>query len=196
MDYELIHTSIDDSLLCAFFNNVAKYFLQEQLTIFLNKVMDYQSFFSLGRNIVFDRSLFEDIFIFADYFIAHKEKFQISEEDVNAYKFITDRIYTDIPAANLTIFCTTPVDICLKRLHKRKRREYELLYPNEHLIELHEQYRKIMPKIDTETMYLIDTNIYDITKIDIQDAIINDVNKIINKTSQTDSLLILKHFMK
>ena len=164
LGYKYIKADISNCLLASFFSDIKKYFLQEQLTILLDKVMKIEEALSRGMDCVVDRSPYEDVFVFARLFLSEQRNYGISEEDKNTYFYVAKKILSDIPRAKLAIYCHTSPETCNTRL-KSRTRPFEKLYPENHIYDLSKLYDEHIHKIDSEMVLKYESETYDIRNL-------------------------------
>jgi len=81
------------------------------------------------RSAIIDRSIYEDAFIFAR---ALHSMGNINERDYLTYRQVFDLVVRSLPAPSLLIYLKAPVDVLMKRIHKRGR-EIESSISSEYL---------------------------------------------------------------
>ena len=115
-----------------FFKDIEGKFFPAQVSFLLSKAIEIQAN-SKKHNIVVDRSLMEDISVFAKLWIDNNN---IDEKTVELYNQTARFITSAIPSPDLYIMCCCPPDICATRIKHRPARKYEALYPPHHIEKL------------------------------------------------------------
>jgi deoxyadenosine/deoxycytidine kinase len=72
----------------------------------------------MAQSAICDRSIYEDAFIFAR---ALHQMGNLSDRDYLAYRRVFDLVVTHLPPPDLLIYLKAPVDVLMKRIHKRAR---------------------------------------------------------------------------
>lgn len=194
LDFKYIHADLDTSLINSFFCDISKYFLQQQLSFLLNKAMKIHSCICSNKSMVIDRSIFEDINIFASYFIENKDQFNINPDDIDAYQYVAKKILSNLPTTDIAIYCNTSTNTCNKRLQMRRPCSYENLYPQNHIENLYEVYEKKIRSINCGILLEFNGDIYDLHDINTQKDIIREVTSILNGEFDYKQSIKTHHF--
>ena len=151
LEYDLIND---------FFNDIEGKFFPAQVSFLLSKARELQELDLAHNNIVIDRSLLEDIEVFARLWIENKK---IDPKIVQLYRYTAEYIKSSVSSPTLYIICKCPADISLSRIEQRKKRSFEEKYPPNHVQMLERYYSELT--FDNETPFvIIDTTYYDFTK--------------------------------
>lgn len=143
-----------------FFDDIEGKFFPAQVSFLLSKAIELQELYSQHNNIVIDRSLLEDIEVFARLWIENK---QIDSKIVQLYWRTAEFIKTSVPSPTIYIVCKCPAEVSLSRIDQREKRRFEDKYPPNHVQMLERYYDELA--FDSETPYVIvDTTFYDFTK--------------------------------
>lgn len=143
-----------------FFSDIEKNFLPAQLSFLISKAIELQKLLKNKQNIVLDRSLLEDVCVFAQLWIEHR---QIDEKIVQLYQCTAGFICDALPQPDLYIFCCCPASVSKRRIASRPVRSFETKYPSNH-IELLAKYYDDFRKNLTAPCVEIDTVRYDFTR--------------------------------
>ena len=143
-----------------FFSDIEGNFLPTQLSFLISKAIELQKLLKDNQNIVLDRSLLEDIVVFARLWIENRK---IDKRIVNLYQNTADFICRALPKPDLYIFCRCPSSISRKRLASRPPRNFEKQYPPHHIEKLEEYYEDFRKSIDAPCVE-IDTLLHDFTQ--------------------------------
>lgn len=179
-NFEYVHAEVDETLIASFFDDVGKYFLQHQLSFILNKAMKIHYCIQNDINMVIDRSLYEDINIFAKYFMDNSAKFNISEKDKSIYDYISSIIYQQMPRAHLAIYCKASPEVCEYRQALRHNRIYEKLYPPNHIKNLNTQYEQTIYALKCKTLTQFDCNKYSLLDKNTRQILIEEIRSLMN----------------
>ncbi len=156
----------------AFFNDIEGYFFPAQVSFLISKAIEIQEHVSNGRNIVVDRSLLEDINVFARLWIENRA---IDKSIVKLYEHTASFIISAIPSPDLYIVCKCSAINSAERIAKRTQRSFEKAYPPNHIEMLAQYYSDIeyessVPRLE------IDTNTYDLRNKVTLEFIIEQLN--------------------
>lgn len=175
------------SFLDDFFHNIPKFFFATQTSFLVNKVTEIDEK-RRTNNIVIDRSLYEDINVFAQLWM---DNYPIDEKEKTLYRDLSDYLVSTIPPTDIYIFCNCQKNAQLERFCKRSKRSFENSYPVDYVQQLCNKYESIIfPKdavvveVDTTTLDVRDDN----TVINIMSYILYHVNY-----RQVEQLSLFEH---
>ena len=140
-----------------FFNDIEGKFFPAQVSFLLSKAIELQELYSTQKNIVIDRSLLEDIDVFARLWIENRN---IDPKIIQLYKHTAEFIKASVPPPDVYLICRCPAEVSISRIDQRKKRHFEDKYPPNH-VQMLEQYYSMLC-IEQNTPYVnIDTVYYD-----------------------------------
>ena len=164
------------SFLNDFFDNIHENFLQTQLAFLTSKASQISSLLSKGKNIVIDRSLEEDIHVFAQLWI---DGYNIEERITKLYFDTATYIVSSLPIPDLYILCDCSPEISIQRLSNRPQRSFESKYPPNHIEKLYDYLQDIA--FPQESTYIrIDSSLWNFTNADIMQDIMFEIKNTIN----------------
>ena len=144
----------------SFFEDISGMFLPAQLSFLMSKAIEIQQLTEQRKNVVVDRSVIEDIHVFARLWIENKE---IDEKIVELYRYTSEFIRQSLPSPDLYIHCVCPAEVSQRRIAGRARRSFEEKYPPGHVQMLEKYYSEL--EFEEGVPYVrIDTERYDFTK--------------------------------
>lgn len=123
-----------------FFDNIPLYFFPTQTSFLVSKVLEIESELKKNHNLIIDRSLFEDVNVFAQLWI---DNYKIDEREKILYKKLSDYIIHSIPKTDIYIYCKCSTPTLVERFSKRKKRSFEKKYPKNYLQQLCDIYDSI-----------------------------------------------------
>lgn len=123
-----------------FFDNFEEFFLPTQLSFLISKAVEIKHLSEQGNNIVIDRSLLEDINVFAKYWIEH---IVLEERIKDIYFSIANFIIENTPKPNAYFVSICPPNICKQRISQRKLRTFEQKYPSNHIESIAKEYEDL-----------------------------------------------------
>ena len=118
------------------FSDQERWAFDTQVSFLCEKAIKLKKKLESRKNIVLDRSIYEDINIFAKYFFDNKK---IDERSFRTYRELSDYFLADLPSTSLLVYCDCSYDVIEKRLHKRNRSK-DLLYPEGFLNSIFQRY--------------------------------------------------------
>ena len=150
-----------------FFKDIEGKFFPAQVSFLISKAVEIQSLYSDHKNIVIDRSLLEDIHVFAKLW---SDRMAIDRKIIQLYQYTAEFITSAIPTPDLYIVCQCPAEVCAERIASRPARKFESLYPPNHVQVLGEYYEKLtfewgVPYVEIDTTY------YDFTKPSVLESV-------------------------
>jgi len=149
--------------------NLQIYFLGKRL----QQSIDLQN---LNENIIQDRTVYEDAYIFADNLHASG---LMSTRDFNTYMEIFEISYGLLKTPDLLIYLKADVPTLISQIQKRGR-AYEMSIQEEYLESPNERYENWINNIYKGEVLVIDINEKDfILNPDVIDEIINDIQRLI-----------------
>ena len=150
-----------------FFEDIEGKFFPAQVAFLLSKAIEIQELANSKENIVVDRSLLEDIEVFARLWIENRD---IDSRIIQLYHHTADFIRTAVPEPDIYIICRCSVELSNQRIAHRKKRDFEQKYPPNHIQLLGEYYSKL--RFGAGTPYIeIDTEQFDFTDSSILQSV-------------------------
>jgi deoxyadenosine/deoxycytidine kinase len=141
-----------------FYKDKARYGFALQVFFLSKRFKHLQEAKKISENAIFDRSIFEDKFIFAQNLYNRKE---FSERDWNNYCNLFSIMEPFFPKMNLIIYLSIPPEAAYKRIKERDRKEEKDMIPIEYLKQLDNLYTDWIEKIDFCPVLHIDAVKYD-----------------------------------
>jgi deoxyadenosine/deoxycytidine kinase len=108
---------------------------ETQLAFLCNKAVQLRQLADRGRTVVVDRSVSEDVDIFARHW---HETGNIDSRSFQTYSVLAEHLQTTLPAPNLLVYCSCTADVAFQRVQTRARRDP--LHTREHVGEIHSRY--------------------------------------------------------
>ncbi len=150
---------LEFGFLDGFFKDIEGTFLPTQLSFLISKAAELQKLLHSQKSIVLDRSLLEDIAVFARLWIENRD---IDKKIVELYQYTANFIYQSLPEPDLYIFCRCPAYISRQRIARRPPRDFEAQYPHHHVELLAQYYEELILSLNAPCVE-IDTELYDFT---------------------------------
>lgn len=141
-----------------FYKNQEKWGFHLQLYFLSQRFKQQEEIYKNGRNNIQDRSIYEDVEIFAKNL---NDNGLMSDRDFNTYKelFYDTTAYLQKP--DLMIYLTGSIDKVLERINLRGR-EIEKLVDTAYWVNLHERYEKWMPEYNLSPVLYVNIDEIDI----------------------------------
>lgn len=108
----------DNPYLPDFYANMKNWSFHLQVFFLGHRAQQHLEMFNDPLSAIIDRSIYEDAFIFAR---ALHSLGNINERDYITYRQVFDLVVRSLPAPSLLVYLKAPVDVLLKRIHKRGR---------------------------------------------------------------------------
>jgi hypothetical protein len=139
-------------------------------------------------NLVLDRSLYEDIHIFAKYWM---ENYNIDEKEEVLYKRISEFFLDSIPSPDLIIYVQCSDLVSNKRIKERGIRDFEKYYPPNHIEKLCKRYDQLLldlTKQNSSIILSINSENNNFNDNAVQEKIINEIINIVETPVDTKTI--------
>lgn len=154
-----------------FFEDIEGKFFPAQVSFLLSKAIEIQHLSNINANVVVDRSLLEDIKVFARLWIENRK---IDEKIVQLYNETANFILSSIPRPDLYLVCKCSAEISTKRISMRSVRSFEKKYPPNHISLLEKYYSELF--FDEDVPYVeIDSELYDLSDVNVIKTVIDTI---------------------
>lgn len=163
--------SYDQTYLQDLFQNPERWSFEAQMSFLSHKARNIFRAVGAGIDFVVDRSIYEDIEIFAKHF------FDEGYMDKRAYETYTDYanlILESVPNPIAIIYCTCSPEESRNRLMDRPR-PYQSLYPPEHIENLYSRYEEWGPNEVIAPVYKLDTFQNDVRSANVIEQVVEDL---------------------
>lgn len=108
----------DNPYLPDFYANMKAWSFHLQVFFLGHRAQQHLELFEDPRSTIIDRSIYEDAYIFAR---ALHSMGNINERDYQTYRQVFNLVVKNLPPPSLLIYLKAPVDVLVKRIHKRGR---------------------------------------------------------------------------
>lgn len=137
-DFEYVPSSRAElSFLDDFYADVPRFFLSAQSSFLISKANEIHERVSKLQNVVIDRSIQEDIFIFAQYWM---DRYRIDKREKALYQHIAKYVLSTTPQSDAYLYCMCSPSTSLKRISSRPSRSFEAKFPPFFIQELSDCY--------------------------------------------------------
>lgn len=158
-----------------FFQDIPYAFFKTQVSFLISKILEIEDMG--GKNIVIDRSLYEDIHIFAQLWM---DLYPIDEKEKALYISLANYLCSTIKEPSVYVVCKCKWETICNRFAQREKRQFEELYPDNYLQELFNRYQQIKFPDDAYVIE-IDTDIADVRSDNVVIDIVNFIVDCIKK---------------
>jgi deoxyadenosine/deoxycytidine kinase len=108
----------DNPYLPDFYADMRNWAFQLQIFFLGHRAQQYLDLCNSGQSVIFDRSIYEDAYIFAR---AAHHMGNLTERDYHSYRRVFDLVVSRLPAPDLLIYLRAPVSVLLNRIQSRGR---------------------------------------------------------------------------
>lgn len=143
---------------------------ETQLAFFCFKALQILQKIQSRYRLVIDRSLLEDVRIYAQLFRDHGD---IDERSFQTYAALADYFLGILPSPDLIILCECPPEIAFDRIHNRGRSDKDL-HNLERIRDLDRRYRDLFGSEGDFPLYKVDTLQIDLRKPEVLARVINE----------------------
>ena len=154
-----------------FYSDMSKWSFALQIYFLGSRFRQVKEIRDSGKDIVQDRTIYEDAHIFAENLNDMK---LLSDRDFNNYSSVFNLMKSFVSAPDLLIYLRSDVPNLVKKIYKRGR-DYEASISIEYLTKLNQKYEKWINSYDEGKLLIIDVDNLDFVKNQ------EDLGKIIDK---------------
>lgn len=153
-------------------SNPERWAFETQLAFLSHKATRIADFLADGKGLVVDRTLEEDVNVFAALFY---EEGHISERAYQTYRTLADHFLATLEPPELIIYCDCDVEVAHARIVQRQRHDAGL-HSLDHLKKIQERYERWLQSVRGSAIYRLDSERLDWTNRAIAEAIARDVD--------------------
>lgn len=157
------------------FRNPSRWAFEIQTAFLVNKALEIEDALSKATGIVLDRTIFEDVQVFAEYF---RRNGDIDRRSYATYRDLADHFFREIPVPDLVILCQCSTGDAKKRIEIRKENQLPL-YPPNHLDRIAEMYFEWSQSYDQSDIYTLDTSRIDMRRQKNVDGVAKEILEIL-----------------
>ncbi len=172
------------------FNDEKRWAFDIQISFLCEKAIRIKGYIESGQNVILDRSLLEDIDIFAHQFYLSKK---IDERSYTTYRELAEHFLSEIPIPNLLIYCECSLTEIKKRLAHRYK-GYQRFYPEDHVSSIYERYQSWFKSFNLSPLFRINSAKCDFRKSSVSEKIAKEIMVAITKPRNTSGQLYLPGF--
>ncbi|AGA89702.1 deoxynucleoside kinase [Thioflavicoccus mobilis 8321] len=155
------------------FADRARWAFSTQIAFLVNKAIDIEKSLRAGQSIVVDRSLAEDIDVFAQFF---RDNEHIDERSFQTYTALATHFREEQPSPWIRLYCSCSLSEIERRLCSRTE-GFQRLYPHGHIEQLFGRYCAWLEAHDKGfPIFTVDTEKHDIRVKEVLDTLIQDLD--------------------
>lgn len=167
-------------------SNPARWAFETQVAFITEKAIQLRQSLERGQPVVVERSLSEDLHIYARYFV---ESGAMDKRSGETFRAIAEHLLDELPEPDLAIYCTCPVSIALERVHSRNRDDVAFqLHSRERLERLDALYTTWHAHHSPSNLYQLDAAMFDWRDPVVMEQIFHDVEALLEEDSSTEQL--------
>ncbi len=177
-------TSYDRSYIDDLFQDPNRWSFEAQMAFLSHKARSIRDAAEWGAGIIVDRSIYEDIDVFARLFA------QTARMDARAqhtYAAYAELVLSLVPRPAAIVYCACPPNECDRRLQNRPR-PYQRLYPPDHLEALGKLYDAWTEEFSACPLFSLDTVAYDIRELHNLKLVANEIEEILSSEFASNQL--------
>lgn len=145
------------------FRDPTRWSFEAQMSFLHHKAKAVRDAMQSPGTAVLDRSIAEDMSIFARYF---RQQGWMDERAYELYQDYARWLVESLAEPAVVVYCSAPAEVCEARLRERPR-PYQNLYPPGHVARLHQMYETWWAELDAPVKLPIDT-----AARDVRDAVV------------------------
>lgn len=143
------------------FTDPKRWSFEAQAAFLVHKYNAIQEGLSRGRLFVLDRTIYEDLEVFAGRFY---DDDMIDSRAMELLRRLYDHLIVNIDPPAFIIWCDSSSELCAKRLKDRPR-QYQQMYPTDHLSKLHHKLVDWVRSVTDAPVLRVDTAAYDFREV-------------------------------
>jgi len=174
------------------FNDQKRWAFDTQVSFLCEKAIRLKKYLDADVNVVVDRSLYEDVEIFAKYF---RDCNSIDNRSYSTYVELSEHFLDGLPAPSLVIFCECNIKEIEHRVRRRKAPADEL-YPAGHLRQIYSKYITWIGSYRRSPLCKVNSNIYDFRIPRVCKHIAQEVRNLLIRSRYSDIQLTLSGILE
>ena len=167
--------------------DTSRWAFETQLAFLAAKANTVREALQDGIPFVLDRSLQEDIFVFAEHFRLNQ---QISQRSFETYRAVADQYLAGLPSPDLLIHCRTTPQLALQRVQERQRSDQDL-HTVTFMNSIHDLFDKWIGTYASSTVVVADNATVDWRKAAIIQTIASEIELLWSPSGNTNLQLNL-----
>nr|WP_276203675.1 deoxynucleoside kinase [Hyalangium minutum] len=155
-------------------SNPRRWAFETQLAFFCHKAIQVNEALSRSERIILDRTLTEDIHVFAKYFVS---KGHIEKRAFDTYLELASFFFKTLPAPDIVIYCECAPSTAIRRIQKR-RRDDQFLHSPQHIKSIAKLYEDWTTSYQDSTLLALDGNRFDWREQVIAETVCREIENV------------------
>jgi deoxyadenosine/deoxycytidine kinase len=176
LGWSYLPESLHAAYLADLFKDQARWAFSAQVAFLSDKAIQIQRNIEGQFDTILDRSLYEDVDIFAEYF---RSQGAIDARSYRTYRSIANHFLSELKPPDLLIYCKCSVTAAMTRISARVK-ELEVNYPAGHLDEIARRYDEWIAAYDRGPVWVVDSERIDFRKDKEFRAVLDDVVRLVS----------------
>lgn len=161
------------------FKSPEKWAFETQSSFLIEKSLQIIKKLGAGNHVILDRSLYEDIDIFATYFY---EKGQIDPRAWETYQSIAKYFIHQLPKPHAVIQTYCDIDTSIER-NKQRIKRLGFQHPEDYFKDIYNCYDQWTQSFNQTPYFRLNSDKYDLSEFDIIKEVANDLKQIFTKSN-------------
>lgn len=157
---------------------------ESQVAFLVSKVSQLIKAEDQNRNILLDRTIYEDINVFCKSFY---NSGYLDHRGYNTYLELARLLLRNMTKPNFIIYCDCPLEVCRDRIKNRGLRDFEKKYNDDRLLNIQKGLESWLNSFNETPVIFLDTVKNDLRQPAIQNNIIADIRLISKFGAEDDS---------
>lgn len=145
------------------FRDPERWAFEAQMSFLRHKADAIREIMALDGTVVLDRSIDEDVSVFARYF---HQRGWMSDRSYGLYQRYARQLLDSLAPPSVVVYCSASPTVCAERLSERPRL-YQQLYPPDHVDRLHRLYETWWAEVEVQAKLVIDTTTNDVREASV-----------------------------
>lgn len=161
------------------FSNPDRWAFEAQASFLIHKVVQIQDAIHRGVPFILDRTIYEDVEIFAEYF--HRRD-AMDVRSYETYRVLSQYFLKELPVPDLVIFCECSSAVAMNRVTQRPR-EYQDRYPPGHIQNIYSMYEKWLQDYDRSSVVTFNSELYDTRRPELLKELCDETKSMLSEPS-------------
>jgi deoxyadenosine/deoxycytidine kinase len=137
-------------------DNPKRWAYETQLAFLSNKAAQIRQLFDRQRTVIVDRSMSEDVDVFARHW---HDSGDIDERSFQTYSALAEHLQATLPAPDLLVVCSCSKEVAFQRVEARARKDR--LHTQEHVAAIHARYEQWLQRAHPCPVIVLDSQLRD-----------------------------------
>ena len=169
------------------FDNQKRWAFDTQISFLCEKAIRLKRYVESGQNVILDRSIIEDVEVFASFFY---QTGKIDSRSYGTYRELANYFAKEVPFPDLIVFCDCSFAEIESRIEKRRKKS-DVFYPESHLFKLFEKYKIWVAGFRNCCLCKINSEKYDFRNTATSRKICDEIRSLLISIEYTSHQLML-----